>query len=141
MGDDTVWVDELDEDVCWTLLASRPVGRIAFVSEGDLMVLPINHAIDDRTVVFRTGATELMERLAHGATVAFEVDDADRAVETGWSVLVRGQCSEITDAGELEQARALGLHHWAPGPREHWLRVAPWSVTGRAISREQPPPA
>lgn len=141
MGDETVWVDELDEEVCWTLLSSRPVGRIAFVSDGDLMVLPVNHAVNDRTVVFRTGETELLERLAHGASVAFQADDADTADETGWSVLLRGECSEITNSGELERAKALGLRHWAPGRRQHWLRVTPWSVTGRAITREQTPPA
>lgn len=141
MGDESVWVDELDEDVCWRLLASPPVGRIAFVSDGELMVLPVNHAVDGRSVVFRTGETELLERLARGATVAFQVDDADTADETGWSVLVRGECSEISDAGELERVKGLGLRHWAPGRREHWLRVTPWSVTGRSIAREQPPRA
>ncbi|HET9539484.1 MAG TPA: pyridoxamine 5'-phosphate oxidase family protein, partial [Candidatus Limnocylindria bacterium] len=62
-------------------------------------------------------------------------DGADTAVETGWSVLVRGVAREVTDVHERARLARLPLHPWAPGERDRWLRVVPTSVTGRAISR------
>ena len=133
---EAVWVDDLEEDVCWSLLGLRPVGRVAFGSERGLVVLPVNHTMDGHAIVFRTGATELLECLAGGAEVAFEVDDVDSTVETGWSVLVRGECSEVVDPSEIERFGSLGLRQWAPGARTHWLRITPSWVSGRSISRE-----
>ena len=132
-----VWVDDLDVDVCWKLLAAERIGRVGFVLDGEAIVLPVNHAVDGHTIVFRTGATAMLEGLAGGAIVAFEVDGADAEVETGWSVLVRGRADEVTDAGELARVAHLSLHPWAPGERGRWLRVVPTSVTGRAISRRR----
>ena len=137
---EAVWVDDLDEDVCWSLLGLRPVGRVAFGSDSDLVVLPVNHLMDGHAIVFRTGATELLEQLGGGAKVAFEVDDVDSTVETGWSVLVRGECSEVVEPAEIERFATLGLRQWAPGARTHWLRITPKRVSGRAISREGAPP-
>ena len=133
---EAVWVDDLDKDVCWSLLGLRPVGRVAFGSDSGLVVLPVNHVMDGHTIVFRTGATEMLERLSSGAEVAFEVDDVDSTVETGWSVLVRGECSEVVEPSDLERFSTLGLRQWAPGARTHWLRITPAWVSGRAISRD-----
>ena len=130
-----VWVDDLDIDVCWKLLGAQRVGRVAFVLDGEAIIVPVNHAVDGHTIVFRTGATALLEGLAGGSAMAFEVDGADTAIETGWSVLVRGVASEVTDESERARLARLPLHPWAPGERDRWLRVLPTSVTGRAISR------
>ena len=135
-----VWVDDLDVDVCWKLLAAERIGRVGFVLDGEAMVLPVNHAVDGHTIVFRTGATAMLEGLAGGANVAFEVDRADAEVETGWSVLVRGRATEVTDGAEREHLARLPLRPWAPGERGRWLRVLPTSVTGRAISRRRTGP-
>ena len=67
--------------------------------------------------------------------MAFEVDGIDTSAETGWSVLVRGVASEVTDEHERARLARLPLHPWAPGERDRWLRVVPTTVTGRAISR------
>ena len=134
------WVDDLDVDVCWKLLAGQKIGRVGFVLDGEAIVLPVNHAVDGHTILFRTGATAMLEGLANGANVAFEVDGADAEVETGWSVLVRGRATEVTDGAELEHLARLPLHPWAPGERGRWLRVVPTSVTGRAISRRRTGP-
>jgi nitroimidazol reductase NimA-like FMN-containing flavoprotein (pyridoxamine 5'-phosphate oxidase superfamily) len=130
-----VWVDDLDIDVCWKLLGAQRVGRVAFVLDGEAIVVPVNHVVDGRTIVFRTGATALLEGLAGGSTMAFEVDGIDTSAETGWSVLVRGVASEVTDEHERARLARLPLHPWVPGERDRWLRVVPTTVTGRAISR------
>jgi len=133
-GTDLVWVDDLDVDVCWQLLARRNVGRIAFVLDDEPIVLPVNYVVDGKAIVFRTGPTSILEALASGARAAFEVDGADPEVKTGWSVLVRGEAREVP-SDERARLAALPLEPWAPGERDRWLRLVPDVVTGRSISR------
>jgi uncharacterized protein len=138
--EDLVWVDDLEPEICWRLVDRRPAGRIGFVTEGEPVVLPVNHAVDGRSIVIRTGETAMLEALGGGASAAFEVDETDAFSETGWSVLIRGFASEITDQAERADAERLPLHPWAPGRRDRWIRIVPSSVTGRAISRKRSTP-
>jgi nitroimidazol reductase NimA-like FMN-containing flavoprotein (pyridoxamine 5'-phosphate oxidase superfamily) len=131
-----VRIDQLAVDVCWRLVTRVPVGRVAFVVHEEPVVLPVNHAVDGHTIVIRTGQTELLEAVAGGAVAAFEVDETDASSETGWSVLIRGYAQEV-DPSERGRVEQLPLHPWASGRREHWIRIVPWSVTGRAISRRR----
>jgi hypothetical protein len=71
-----------------------------------------------------------MEREA----VAFEVDAIEEATRTGWSVVVRGTLADISDPAQLERLRALPLYPWAPGEKSRYVRVRPFSVTGRRIT-------
>lgn len=138
--DAVVRIDDLEADLCWRLLAQTPLGRVGFVVHGEPMVLPVNHVVDGHSVVVRTGQTELLEAIAGGATVVFEVDEGDPTSETGWSVVLKGYASEVSDAAELSDVARLPLHSWAAGRKDHWLRIAPWSVSGRAISRRRAAP-
>ena len=77
----------------------------------------------------------MLEALGPGATVAFEVDGSDAVSETGWSVLLKGHASEIDPPG------APAGRRWSSsrGRRAHettGCASRPWSVTGRAISRD-----
>ena len=95
MADDEVlvWMDDLEPEICWRLLARRSTGRLGFVAQGEPVVLPVNHAVDGHSIVIRTGETGMLEALGAGATAAFEVDEMDALPETGWSVLVKGFAS------------------------------------------------
>ena len=139
MADDEVlvWMDDLEPEICWRLLARRSTGRLGFVAQGEPVVLPVNHAVDGHSIVIRTGETGMLEALGAGATAAFEVDEMDALPETGWSVLVKGFASEITDDLERSDVERLPLHPWAPGRRDRWIRIVPSAVTGRAISRRR----
>ena len=135
-----VWMDDLDGDVCWRLIAGQPVGRVGFVWDGRPKVLPVNHAVDEETIVVRTAHGTMLGGLSSGQIVAFEVDGGDNAAETGWSVLVEGRTAEVTAPAELDGLDRIALHPWAPGERDRWLRIVPTSVTGRAISRGRSSP-
>ena len=130
-----VWVDELGTDQCWRLLERCAVGRLGFAAEGEQLILPVNYVVDGHCIVVRTGRTVMLEALGRGATVAFEVDGADAVSETGWSVLIKGHASEMDPPG-TPGTPPLTLRPWASGPRDHWLCIMPWSVTGRAISHD-----
>jgi uncharacterized protein len=132
--DDLVWVDDLDEAVCWKLLAATAVGRIGFVEDGRPDVLPVNHRVAGDVIVFRTGSETRLHGL-DGAAVVFEADELDGDEQTGWSVIVRGHLAEVADAEGRAEMLQLSVQPWAPGPRDHWMQIEPTAVTGRAISR------
>jgi len=130
-----IWVDELGTDQCWRLVERAAIGRLGFAADGEQLILPVNYAVDGHCIVVRTGRTVMLEALGGGATVAFEVDGADAVSETGWSVLIKGHAAEIDPPG-TPGSPPLALQPWASGPRDHWLRIMPWSISGRAISRD-----
>jgi nitroimidazol reductase NimA-like FMN-containing flavoprotein (pyridoxamine 5'-phosphate oxidase superfamily) len=84
-------------------------------------------------VVFRTDPGSKLDAATELESVAFEVDAADEATRTGWSVVVRGTLAEITDPGDLARLRALPLYPWAPGEKSRYVRVRPRTITGRRI--------
>jgi uncharacterized protein len=125
--------EELAEDQCRRLLAEHHLGRLAIGDFGGPMIFPVNYVVYNDMVVFRTDPGSKLEAAAERELVAFEVDAADEATRTGWSVVVRGTLGEVTDSADLERLRALPLYPWAPGERARYLRVAPSSLTGRRI--------
>ena len=128
---------ELDEETCWRMLARAAVGRIGFADGDEIVVLPVNAAIEDRRVIFRTAAGSSLAARGNGAQVAFETDDADRVAESGWSVLVRGRLWDVSDAARTQGWNDLAVHPWAPPPHDRWMAIQPRLVTGRLIERHR----
>jgi len=46
---------------------------------------------------------------------------------------VVGLSQEVTGAAETARLEGLGLETWAPGTRDHFIRVTPEIVTGRRL--------
>ena len=61
------------------------------------------------------------------------MDHLDDALGEGWSVLLTGTASVITDPAGLDRARALGIEPWAGGDRPVYVRMTVTQVTGRRI--------
>ncbi|MEU1622457.1 pyridoxamine 5'-phosphate oxidase family protein [Streptomyces sp. NPDC005722] len=125
---------ELGPEECWALLSTHGVGRIGLDTPDGLAVLPVNYTVTERVIAFRTdpGATPAA---AADTRCAFEVDHVDEALSQGWSVLVRGLATAVTDPPAV---RGLAEHEysgpWAGGDRTLWVRVVPTGVTGRRIT-------
>ena len=41
-------------DECWQMLKENEFGRLAFHLAGEVHITPINYAVDNRTMLFRT---------------------------------------------------------------------------------------
>lgn len=123
----------LTVDDCLALLRGRYVGRVAFTSSGHPTLRPVNYVLDEGSIVFRTSLGELLDDVLNSGAVAFEIDDIDVEDHTGWSVIVHGKAEEIWQPEELGHARSLPLRPWAPGEREHYVRIAPNWISGRRI--------
>jgi nitroimidazol reductase NimA-like FMN-containing flavoprotein (pyridoxamine 5'-phosphate oxidase superfamily) len=125
----------LSREECLRHLATATVGRVAITSQALPMVLPVNFRLTDRGVVFSTGRGSKLEAATREAVVAFEADEIDRTTHTGWSVVVTGTASEITDLDELEAVRSLPLAHWGVDAVERYVRVSLELVSGRRIEQ------
>jgi uncharacterized protein len=124
---------ELTKSECFELLAGERLGRLAFVDDRGPVVLPVNFVLDNHVVIVRTGEGAKLDAASHGDRVAFEVDRIDASTGTGWSILIRGEATEVTDRSELVRLRKLQLNPWAPGRKSHYVRILPAVLTGRRI--------
>jgi nitroimidazol reductase NimA-like FMN-containing flavoprotein (pyridoxamine 5'-phosphate oxidase superfamily) len=131
-------IEELSEDQCLNLISGGGIGRIAYTSRFGPAVLPVNYALQDGAVVFRTAAHgPLDEDLQTGITgadykVAFEIDSIDLGSQRGWSVLIQGPAHHVAGTEE-EGVRRAGVESWAPGDRELFVRIVPSRITGRRV--------
>ena len=127
-------VQELTRSECFELLASAQLGRVAVTDECGPVMFPVNFTLDRYTVVFRTEAGTKLHAASRGSRACFEADGADAAARTGWSVIIRGEITEVTDPAELARLRELPLRVWGPGTRDHYVRILPALLTGRRIA-------
>jgi uncharacterized protein len=130
---------ELTKEECFSLLAGQHLGRVVLVDDRGPLALPVNFVLDQHTVLFRTDEGTKRDGAVRGGRVAFEIDGVDEATRTGWSVLVRGEATEVTDPAELARARGLPLYPWALGAKGHYLRILPTLLTGRRIALPDAP--
>ena len=97
---------------CLQRLAKARLGRVAFVSQGDPVILPVNHGMDGENIIFRTATGTKLLAADTEQVVAFEVDGYDADRRTGWSVMVRGVATHRGGPGggqAAEPARRLAV--------------------------------
>ena len=124
----------IDEADCIELMASTPIGRIAFTVDDHPMVVPVNFAWHEDTVVFRTLEASKQTRWPAAAASSFEVDHWDAEARSGWSVAVIGRAREVTNFAEREELEGIGLVPWAKEKwRPMWVRIEPESIAGRLL--------
>ncbi len=127
-------LSSLSRDECMQLVAAGGVGRFLFVEpDRGPVAIPVNFRMDGDDVVFRTDSHSSITEGLHGQPVSFDVDHLDDALGEGWSVLLSGTASVITDPAGLDRAKALDIEPWAGGDRQTYIRMAVTQVTGRRI--------
>lgn len=132
----------LDEAECRHLLASTTAGRLAWSEDGQVLILPVAHAVHGQDLLVRTEPGTPLAALRPGVAVAFEVDDLDADTRTGWDVVVRGTVSRTRTCSTAEEAVEAGAPErvWAPGDRRHVITITMTSLSGRAVSSDEPGP-
>jgi uncharacterized protein len=126
-------LEELSPDECLRLMASVLVGRIGYTRQAMPAVDPVNFLVDGGSIVIRTDSGGKLAAATRRAVVAFEADDLDPVTRAGWSVSVVGTSTEVTDPQEIARLGTLGLQPWAPGARDHFIKITPGIVTGRKL--------
>ena len=136
-------LDEIEADECWRLLATQPIGRVGVIVGHYPLIFPVNYAVDGKQIVFQTGAGTKLWATSR-SNVTFEVDELDLVHRSGWSVMVRGAAQEVSVERNpilKERAEARGAVVWAPGPRNHLVRMVADQISGRRIRPAELPPA
>jgi nitroimidazol reductase NimA-like FMN-containing flavoprotein (pyridoxamine 5'-phosphate oxidase superfamily) len=132
------WLESLSQEQCLGLLREGTIGRIAFVVDGNPIILPVNYRLVEPTsgplLAVRTRPGGVIERAP--TNVAFEIDSIDHVHHQGWSVLVQGELlhANPTSAGFRER---YDPESWLNDP-EAWLLVNPWAITGRQLHGSEP---
>ena len=80
----------------------------------------------------RVGSTD-RKRAIDGAVVAFEADEFDAATRSGWSVVVTGRATVVTDPAEHERLSQADPISWMPQRESVFVRIESEMVTGREL--------
>ncbi|WP_229899602.1 pyridoxamine 5'-phosphate oxidase family protein [Streptomyces hiroshimensis] len=145
---------ELSRAESLLLLGSVSLGRVVFTRRALPAIRPVNHIVDGGHVVIRTHEGAALAGLAvpperpgqpdarsHGVVVAYEADAIDPVTHLGWSVVVTGYCTLVTDPDELARYEAL-LEPWWDARMDCAVRIRPSLVTGvRLTAGRGAPPA
>ncbi|PRC42344.1 pyridoxamine 5'-phosphate oxidase [Mycobacterium sp. ITM-2017-0098] len=119
----------LSETECWDLLSGVALGRLVTSVDGNPAIFPVNFAVQNRSVLFRTAEGTKLVGAVMNDNVLFEADDHDSA--EGWSVIVAGSARSLRSDEEIAEAERAQLKTWTAGEKTHFIRIRPRSVTGR----------
>jgi nitroimidazol reductase NimA-like FMN-containing flavoprotein (pyridoxamine 5'-phosphate oxidase superfamily) len=126
-------VEVLDDDECRRLLATAPLGRLAYTEGALPAIQPVHFALLGGRILIPTRMGSKVAGASRGAVVAFEIDDFDPRSETGWNVTVVGPAQVLSDPVEVAELEALGIRAWAPADVPCFITVEPVLVRGRRI--------
>ncbi|MDX2758860.1 pyridoxamine 5'-phosphate oxidase family protein [Streptomyces sp. ME08-AFT2] len=125
----------LDRQECLRLLSKVAVGRVVYTRQALPAVLPINFSLDtDASVLLCTSPDSDLVRAIDGVVVAFEADEFDAATRSGWSVVVTGRATVVTEPAEHERLSQDGPMSWMPLQEAVYVRIESEMVTGRELN-------
>ena len=126
-------LEHLAPEECWRLVSGASTGRLAVaLPHRSPLVVPVNYVVRNEAVLFRTDTGSKLDAL-RDHPVSFQVDLIDPIDRTGWSVLIRGFAHETSSADTDPDP-------WAPGRKDHWVRIQAIEITGRRIVQQDIPP-
>jgi Pyridoxamine 5'-phosphate oxidase len=126
---------ELTAAESWRLLGSVSLGRIVFTHRAMPAIRPVNHLVDDETVIIRShlGAAITGRATGDGTVVCYEADDIDPVRHTGWSVIVTGMARLVRDPAAVSRYQQL-LQPWADGQMDYVIAIEPQLITGLRLA-------
>jgi hypothetical protein len=127
-------LEQLPRDECLRLVGQVPLGRIVYTRQAMPAVELVNFTLDDGDIVIRTDASGKLAAATRGAVVAFEADNVDIITHAGWSVTIVGYSRAVTDGADIRHLEDVGLVPWAPGRRDHFIRISAEIVNGRRLA-------
>lgn len=134
-------IQVLNAEECRELLAAAVIGRLGFVHDGRVEILPVNYVLDGDDIIIRAAPDGLLSELPSSTVdVAFEVDYIAGLGGMAWSVLLSGSARVVSDPEEVAALAALPLYWvgpWAGGDRSLHLRFTASRISGRRVRHER----
>jgi len=122
---------------CRELLRSVDVGRLLLSLDAMPVAFPVNYRlVDDDRIVFRTGEGTKLSRALDRRLVGFEIDQVDNAEASGWSVLVLGIASVVTDPDDVARLRGLDIRSLSREELPYFVTIEIHRVSGRHVGPE-----
>lgn len=135
----TAKVRKLTRSEAMHLLASVPYGRVVFTLDALPAIRPVNHTVTaDGRIIVRMRLNTSPTRVARaespyptGVVVAYEADDLDPHLQSGWSVVVTGLATSIASPEKL--AACEQPHAWV-NTADAVVSIEPRIVSGIRIT-------
>jgi uncharacterized protein len=134
-------LEQLSESECWSLLRTVEIGRLAApTSDGGVEIMPVNHVVDQGSIVFRSALGTKLTVALEAPEVAFEADNAaDRIADQRddpWSVVLRGAAELIERPTDVFDSFELSVTPWHESPKPYFVRLSPHTISGRRFRLE-----
>jgi len=128
-------VTELTSEECWEMLRDEEFGRLAYRLVDEVHIAPINYAVQEGSLLFRTAEGNKLLAVVMGSEVAFEIDRFDE--ESARSVVVRGN-ARLLPEDEAHRADNVPLRPWTTTLKYNVVEIQPAVVSGRAFELSRP---
>lgn len=124
----------LEAEDCWRYLRSSYIGRLALINGSVPEIFPVNFLVQDQQLFFRTAPGTKLRALLTGAVVALEADGLNPYGTEVWSVVAKGPAQPMAQDDLSFPDDDPDRGPWAPGLKEHLIRIAPTEITGRRFA-------
>lgn len=128
-------LEALDREQCLKLLQTVPVGRLVFTEQALPAVQPVNFRVWDGDVVIRVAGGAKLASAVGNLIVAFQADELDANLRSGWSVTVVGRAELITKTDEFVELSKTLSQPWVNGEHDYFVRIRTDKVTGRRLGQ------
>lgn len=130
-------ITRLTEDACWERLAGTEFGRLAYHLADEVHIIPINYAVNDRCLYFRTAEGSKLLGVVMNEDVAFEIDNINDDAEVAWSVIARGR-ARVAEGEEAREVDNLRLRPWVDTEKFNVVAIEVDEVSGREFDLSRP---
>ena len=124
-------LEVLIAEQCLELLNTARLGRVAVTIRAVPTIFPVEYRLIEGQIVFRAGRGTNLFSAAANKVVAFEVDDVDRSLQQGWSVVAVGVAREVKDHDSMNRALEEAPNLWDPRSGSHVIAILPALLSGR----------
>lgn len=132
-------LDILNRRQCLDRLTQVRVGRLVFTEDALPAIQPVNFRVWRDDVVIRVAGGAKLEAATTNQVVAFEADELDPDLRSGWSVTVVGRAEPMTEIDDLVAVAGTFIQPWAEGRRDNFVRIRSERMTGREFREDAVP--
>lgn len=113
------------------LLSTVSLGRLVFTHLALPAIRPVNHAVCGDQIIIRAYLGTAINAAVgdRGTVVAYEADLIDPDTHLGWSVIIVGLATRLTDPAEADRYREL-LQPWVVDGRDEIITIQADMVDG-----------
>ncbi len=126
-------LEVLDREHCLALLRTVSLGRLVFTEHALPAVQPVDFRCWRGDVVIRIADPVMLAAVSSNRVVAFETDELDSEMHSGWSVTVVGRAQVITVVPDLVELSGIFSRPSNGGRRDYYVRIRTEKVTGRRL--------